>query len=436
MSDFDELRRGRYHVDAVRKATLQEAEELSRDSFTADANARAAQQEALDDADERRERERAARVTTAPARDYAEREVVRRGQTRPDSSHDAPQGGGAVISKRGGLSGLLRRRKAKRVSSDDVWRKEQERMQRAEARRARRARRRPLNPLLVLILLVVGLYVVLCLPIDHAISLSREESEGLSSELSWHVPGMPYYVLALGSDAREGETTSRTDTMILMRVDPLGGKLTMLSIPRDTMVEIEGYGTQKINAAYAFGGAAGAVREVHELTGAPISQVAVVHFGGIETLVDYLGGVTVDVPVDIYDPEYTGLVLSAGEQEMDGTTAMLFSRVRYGLALGDYQRQMDQRILMQAIMKKTLELPPTKIPGLVGQAGNMVSTSMRMYSILPLMVRYKLGMTIYQATVPSAPQDVDGVSYVVVDQAALSQMMDVIDAGGDPAEVA
>ena len=438
MSDFDELRRGSYHADAVRKATQQEAEDLSRESFSVDANARAEQQEAQDLAEERAEREREHRrveqAANAPGRDYADHTVLRRGQ-QAQQAQDGKQGGGAVISKKSGLGAVLRHRKAKKVSSDAEWQRQQKRERRAERRQARRATRRPMNPLIVLLALVVGLYLVFCLPIDHAISLSHEERQGLSSELSWHVPGMPYYVLALGSDARAGETTSRTDTMILVRVDPLGGKLTMLSIPRDTMVQIEGYGTQKINAAYAFGGAAGAVREVHALTGAPISHVAVVHFGGIESLVDYLGGVTVEVPVDIYDPEYTGLVLPAGEHEMDGNTAMLFSRVRYGFALGDYQRQMDQRILMEAIMKKTLALPPTKIPGLVGQAGNIVGTTMRMYSILPLMVRFKMGMTIYQATVPSEPQDVDGVSYVVVDQEALGRMMDVINAGGDPAEL-
>ena len=68
--------------------------------------------------------------------------------------------------------------------------------------------------------------------------------------------------------------------------------------------------------------------------------------------------------------------------------------------------------------------------------GGMVGTSMRMYSILPLMLRLKMGEpTIYQATVPSTTAMIDGVSYVVADDAALAQMMDVIDAGGDPASM-
>jgi anionic cell wall polymer biosynthesis LytR-Cps2A-Psr (LCP) family protein len=140
------------------------------------------------------------------------------------------------------------------------------------------------------------------------------------------------------------------------------------------------------------------------------------------------------VPVPVYDPEYTGLILDAGEQQMDGHTALLFSRVRHGFDLGDYQRQKDQRILIEAIMRKALGLAPWKLPGVVGHMDGMLGTSMRMYSLMPLMLRLKVGgATIYQATVPSTTAMVDGVSYVVADEEALAQMMDVIDAGGDPA---
>ncbi len=161
--------------------------------------------------------------------------------------------------------------------------------------------------------------------------------------------------------------------------------------------------------------------------------MAVIKFDGVEGLVDSLGGVTVDVPVDVYDPSYTGLVLSAGKQEMDGHTALLFSRVRHGFDLGDYQRQIDQRILIQAIMNKALSQGPTKLPSVVRNMTGLLGTTLRCYSIRPLMLRLKVGgATVYQATVPSTTAMVDGVSYVVADEEALSKMMDVIKAGGDP----
>ena len=157
----------------------------------------------------------------------------------------------------------------------------------------------------------------------------------------------------------------------------------------------------------------------------------------VTSVIPVVAGVTVNVPVDVYDPDYTGLVLPAGEQEMDGHTALLFSRVRHGFDMGDYQRQADQRILIEAILKKALSLSPTRMPGVVQHMGGMLGTSMRMYSILPLLLRMKLfGVTIYQATVPSTTAMIDGVSYVIADEQALSQMMDVIKNGGDPAAVA
>lgn len=436
MSDFDRLSRNSYGADAAHKAFDQEAAELSRGSFHPDAARKAAEQEAYEFQEERAVG-RSARATTPRREAAADRAGSKHTVVSRAASDQQKPSGGAVLSKRSGLGMGLRRkmseRRARERSSAPSIERERRRVERAERRRNRGERRGGLSPLLLAIVAIVVVYLVVFSPIDRSISLPKEEREGLSKELKGHVPGMPYYVLALGSDARKNDTVSRSDTMILVRVDPLGGKLTMLSIPRDTMVEIEGYGTQKINAAYAFGGAAGAVHEVSELTGAPISQVAVIKFDGIEGLVDALGGVTVNVPVDVYDPYYTGLELSAGEHEMDGHTALLFSRVRHGFAMGDYQRQVDQRILIQAIMNKALSLGPTKLPSVMRGMSGLLGTTMRCYSILPLMLRLKIGgATVYQATVPSEAAMVDGVSYVIADDAALAEMMDLIDAGGDP----
>lgn len=297
----------------------------------------------------------------------------------------------------------------------------------------RRFRHKGLAILIAIIAALVGIYTLVFNPIDQKLAFSESESEGLSQQLSWNVPLTPYYVLALGSDAREGDTVSRTDTMMLVRVDPIESKLTLVSIPRDTMVQIEGYGTQKINAAYAFGGAAGAVKAVQELTGVPISHVAVVKFDGVAGIVDYLGGITVNVPVAVNDPNYTGLVLPAGEQTMDGNTAMLFSRVRHGFANGDFQRQEDQRIVLQAILSKCLSLNVTQLPGLADALGGLVSTDMRCYELMPLLARFMItSPTIYSCSLPGTTQTVDGISYVVCDSSQVKAVMAKVDAGSDP----
>lgn len=329
------------------------------------------------------------------------------------------------------------------VSSDDINRskrraaKKERRAERRDERRASGKRRHPVrNTILIVLAVLVALYVVICIPIDRSIAFDEQDSESLSSELSPHVPLTPYYVLALGSDAREGDEISRTDTMILCRIDPVSATITMISIPRDTMVEIEGYGTQKINAAYAFGGVTGATQAVSNLLGVDISHVAIVHFDGVETLVDALGGVTVEVPVDINDPSYTGLVMPAGTYEMDGSTALLFSRVRHGFADGDYQRQEDQRILISAIMHKALS-SPLRLPAVGRAMGGLLSTTMRCYNLIPLLLRFSVGEpTIYSASLPSTTAMIDGVSYVIVDPEETAQMMEVVDSGGDPSTVA
>ena len=304
-------------------------------------------------------------------------------------------------------------------------------------RRERRHRRHHFGCLVHVVLfacVVVGLYWLFVRPIDERLSFSREEEATLTGALSWAVPTTPQYILALGSDAREGEDVSRTDTMMLVRIDFWKSKITLLSIPRDTLVDIEGVGSQKINAAYAYGGAGGAVRAVSNLVGRRINHVAVVHFEELSRLVDYLGGVTVNVPTEVFDPDFTGLILDSGLQTLDGETALALARTRYGFATGDFQRQENQQALLSAIVDRMLSLSPLRLPGLVGELSDLVGTDLRCYNLAPLFLRLLITKpTIYSAQVPAVPETIDGISYVIADTEALARMMDAIDAGRDPA---
>lgn len=349
--------------------------------------------------------------------------------------------------------GVLRRRKRSRrvhaqeqppaappydPSYDDPRAARPGRVRRERAPRRRRFRRRLgcLVPLAIVVALVVGVYTVLAGPIDRQLAFSDAEQQTVNGSLSWSVPGMPYYVLALGSDAREGDGASRTDTMVLIRVDLLGGKLTMVSIPRDTLVDIEGYGGSKINAAYAYGAAGGAVRAVQKLTGVGVNHVAVVHFEELVGLIDYLGGVTVNVPVDVYDPTYSGLSLSAGTQTLDGQTALAWARTRYGFENGDYQRQEDQRILITAIINRVLSLSPREIPAALEQMGGLIGTDMRCYNLVPALLRFKLANpTVYSCAVPTRSEYIDGGWYEIADEQAMQDMLRIVNAGGDPSTV-
>ena len=141
------------------------------------------------------------------------------------------------------------------------------------------------------------------------------------------------------------------------------------------------------------------------------------------------------VPVDINDPDYTGLVMPAGVYEMDGNTAMLFSRVRHGFALGDYQRQANQRILIQAIVQK-LRSNPTLMPAAADSLGSVLKTTYHCYDLIPVLARMAMQPpTIYSASIPSTTQRIRGVDYVVADGPATTTLMQVVDAGEDPSMV-
>ena len=246
----------------------------------------------------------------------------------------------------------------------------------------------------------------------------------------------PFYMLLLGSDARETDTASRSDVMILLRVDPELAQITMISIPRDTMVDLPGYGRSKINAAYAYGGAAGAVEAVNNFAGVSISHYAEIHFEEMVELVDALGGVWVDVPVsnDETGSSNTGTHIEAGEQLLDGETALAFARERYGYTRGDFQRADNQKLLLKAIIKQVLEVAPIDLPGTIQQLAQCVTTDYSLTDIVALAQKFQSAgdITFYSATVPSSTATLDSVSYVITDYTAWTEMMQKVDAGADP----
>lgn len=245
----------------------------------------------------------------------------------------------------------------------------------------------------------------------------------------------PFYMLLVGCDDREGVDGARADTTILARLDPKENKVTLLSIPRDTAIEIDGYGTQKFNAAYTFGGPSGTIEATKQLCGVEISHYAEVHFEALVDLIDYIGGVDVDVPIGIDDVDAGGKV-DAGMQHLDGEHAMVFARSR-SYVNGDFQRTTNQRLLIEAAIEKVLSMDATEYPGLLTKVSQSMTTDFSVQELLGLVLAFsdEPEITMYSAMVPSTTANMDGISYVVADVDALSKMMDVIDEGGDPSTV-
>ena len=140
-------------------------------------------------------------------------------------------------------------------------------------------------------------------------------------------------VLVLGSDRRPGETSSRSDSILLIRSDPGKNQIAELSIPRDLRVPIPGHGDDKINAAYAYGGPTLAIQTINDLLGqkdAPVNHVVLVDFGGFKDLIDSLGGITIVNPEKIISNSFDGVVwrFSKGSIHLDGRHALAYARVR------------------------------------------------------------------------------------------------------------
>ncbi|KAA0919864.1 LytR family transcriptional regulator [Dietzia sp. ANT_WB102] len=175
--------------------------------------------------------------------------------------------------------------------------------------------------------------------------------------------------LLVGTDSREGLTAEqqaqlstgsesdaggkRTDTMMLVYT-PRGRDRTMLiSLPRDLLVDIPGYGENKLNAAYTFGGPPLLTQTLEQQTGIRIDHYAEIGFGGFAGIVDAVGGVDICIEEPINDP-LAGLDLAAGCQTLAGPQALGFVRTRYGFAEQDLQRVRNQRQFLGALMHKTL----------------------------------------------------------------------------------
>lgn len=238
-----------------------------------------------------------------------------------------------------------------------------------------------------------------------------------------------FYTLILGRDARPGDDASRSDVIMLARIDPKAGTVSLISIPRDTMVTINGE-TQKINAAYAFSGAGGAVRCISQFAGVDITHYVSIDFEGLVEVVDMLGGVWVDVPESFSTGTYT---FEAGEQLLTGDEALAFARDRYHVSGGDFGRAQAQRILVEAIVRQVLASSPIELPGLISKLASCITTDLSAVQLVELAQQFVgKDLTMYSAICPSYTLYQDGVSYVGTMFDEWRRMMQLTDAGLDP----
>ncbi len=224
----------------------------------------------------------------------------------------------------------------------------------------------------------------------------------------------PVTVLLMGGDTRPSEQgyRPRTDTMMLLTIDPEAKVASLLSIPRDLYVEVPGYGLQRVNTAYPLGAGDLAMQTLQYNLGVHVNYYVLVEFDAFITLVDEIGGIDINVPKTIYDSSYPDMnygydpfYIEAGEHHLDGETALKYARTRH--TDNDFNRARRQQDVLFAIRERifSLDMLPTliqKAPSMYSTLSDSITTNMTMDEMISLA---RLGQDIERDDIRSAVID-------------------------------
>ncbi len=233
------------------------------------------------------------------------------------------------------------------------------------------------------------------------------------------LPGKAVNLLLIGSDSRPGDP-GRSDTQVVVRLDPVTKSISMLSLPRDLRVDIPGYGLAKINEAYTYGGAPLTVETVGAVTGLPIHHFVEVNFDGFWHVVKTLGGVYYPVDRRYYNPEsstWKSIDLQPGYQLMDGHDALDFVRFRHDQR-GDFSRMQRQQSFLKELQRQSGRWNNDwrRVTKLLQSITDLTTSDLdSLHRILPLA---SLALTldtskVYTVQVEGSSQMIDGLSYVI-----------------------
>ena len=202
-------------------------------------------------------------------------------------------------------------------------------------------------------------------------------------------------IALFGIDASDGGV-GRSDSIMIATIDTHNKKLKLTSIMRDSYVNIDGRGLDKINHAYAFGKAELAIKTLNENFDLNISEFAAVNFSTLPKIIDKLGGIELDIDseelqyINGYISELNGInntsvspISSIGLQHVNGTQAMAYCRIRYTSG-GDYKRTERHREVLSKMFEKILSMSPTSYPSLLNEILPMISTSLDASEIMDL----------------------------------------------------
>jgi len=243
-------------------------------------------------------------------------------------------------------------------------------------------------------------------------------------------------ILVIGVDSRDKNDPGRSDSIMLIGLDPVSGTMSVMSIPRDSRVNIPGHGYDKINATanpdyFTDGGVQLLEKTIESMVpGIRINYYAKANFAGFEQVIDALGGVTINVEKAMYyKAEDTLIDLKPGVQHMDGKTALDYARFRQD-AIGDfgswngeeYGRVVRQKAILKAVVAQTIALRNVwKLPPVIRAVESAIVTDLLPNDMLRIALAFKNTTDKEVTTVPfpGVPGDIAGGSYVLPDLEAL-----------------
>lgn len=257
------------------------------------------------------------------------------------------------------------------------------------------------------------------LAIGHVIKSHTRSSN------SWSLFGRQQNILLLGVDSNGNNSDTwkgtRSDTIILMNIDPATHSVNAISIPRDSKVYLpDKYGVDKINAAHAYGGIDMAKQTIEKTLGVKIDKYICVHDEGVREVIDALGGIPIYVEKRMKYDDYAGhlhINLDKGNHVLSGQQAVGYLRFRHD-GLGDIGRTQRQQWFLRGFLER-LQNPQiiSKIPQIVNISKKYIKTDMSLYELSQLAALAK-GFdesNIQIAMLPGAPNSRGGVSYWIID---------------------
>lgn len=278
----------------------------------------------------------------------------------------------------------------------------------------------------------ISIFVLICFALLCVLLLNNDATDNISASGGLTNLFGSRDLLFLGLDEREtsNDFVGRTDTIMVLHISGSRGKNTLISIPRDTRVYLEGNGWNKINAAYVYGGVDMTRIEINQLTGIDVDRTIILNFNGFKRVIDILGGVRITIEEPLHDP-LSGADFEPGEYLMNGEQALSFARCR-STARADLDRVDRQQYLLNELIKQKANLSTiTKILNPFNDASDIFMVlNQETRSDFTVWDFCSIGFVllfsnkdIERVTIPVTGATIDGISYLLADEAEVKEFL-------------